>query len=408
MAHAAEPGASEGALDLVVVSHIDADHISGILWLAEARGGRGRSTTTRPRTGEQPGLPASRARRDRPRSPSSGTTPGARSWATWRTPIEAVRRPRQRRLRTATLDSSTRDGRRPSCSRRSQDLAREHPGRRRASPHGRRRHADPAEHGLRRPRAAPQPAPRGEARQVRAHCHRAGARSTSSACARTGRRGSSRSRRTARSRPPPRVGARRRVHAGVDLSAALAVKHADDERLVRSLAARARSSRRPIRATSRRRTAPRSCCSRGGHGAPACSPATPPRRRSSKGSRRPGGSRTAVFPCNVLKVQHHGSEHNLDQRVRQDRPRRPLRLLRRRRPRQPRSLGREDDRRDAPRRRPAARSRCGSTARPSGRSRRAARRCSAAIREATRAADRHPGITVKVLRDDRAYFDLTF
>ena len=32
----------------------------------------------------------------------------------------------------------------------------------------------------------------------------------------------------------------------------------------------------------------------------------------------------------------------------------------------------------------------------------------AAIREATRAADRHPGITVKVLRDDRAYFDLTF
>ena len=31
----------------------------------------------------------------------------------------------------------------------------------------------------------------------------------------------------------------------------------------------------------------------------------------------------------------------------------------------------------------------------------------AAIREATRAADRHPGITVEVLRDDRSYFDLT-
>ena len=76
------------ALDLVVVSHIDADHITGILWLLRA--GRRldrlrlpvrRAATRLSRRPKQPG---------RPRSRRSGTTPGGTSSATWPGPIEAL------------------------------------------------------------------------------------------------------------------------------------------------------------------------------------------------------------------------------------------------------------------------------------------------------------------------------
>ena len=70
---------ADKAIDLVVVSHIDADHISGILWLMKAVAAWSvyDYQTTEGTTQASPSPPCP----DHPRSSASGTTHGGRSSA---------------------------------------------------------------------------------------------------------------------------------------------------------------------------------------------------------------------------------------------------------------------------------------------------------------------------------------
>lgn len=399
LARAKEP------VDLVVVSHVDADHISGILWLANLVA-EWAVHDYQVAEGNNPGFPEPRTKRP----PAI-----AELWHNaWRDQledvadeIEAVAVRVSDALRTATLDSSTRD--RPAT-----ELLEALDGLAESIPEG-------AE--LRRVVDDDTPIPRntafGDLVLLRSppHVERLGkVRLTVIGPA---KKHLERLRKdwkawlesiqadgpieTAAPGSSPGAG----IRAGVDLSAALAVKHADDERLVTTLAARA---------TIIAKTDPRNV--------------TPPNRASImllategtgsclltgdaaeeeilEGLEAAGRIQDGVFPCTVLKVQHHGSEHNLSREFAKtviaeqyvfcadgahENPDpsvvKTIAETRRAADPSPFTLWFNcSPERTIPTRRKALR---------------------AAIREATRAADRHPGITVKVLRDDRAYFDLTF
>jgi hypothetical protein len=197
------------------------------------------------------------------------------------------------------------------------------------------------------------------------------------------------------------------VHAGVDLSAALAAKRADDEQLVTRLAARATI----IAKTDPRNVTPPNRASimlLATEGAGSCLlTGDAAEEEILEGLEAAGRIANGVFPCTVLKVQHHGSEHNLsrdfaktviaehyvfcaDGAHHNPDPSVVKTIVETRRAADPSSFTLWFN--------------C-SPERTLSTRRKALR---AAIREATRAADRHPGITVKVLRDDRSYFDLTF
>jgi beta-lactamase superfamily II metal-dependent hydrolase len=197
------------------------------------------------------------------------------------------------------------------------------------------------------------------------------------------------------------------VHAGVDLSTALEAQRADDQRLVTSLAARATiiAKTDPGNVTPPNRASIMLLATEGTGSCLLTGDAA--EEEILEGLEAAGRIQNGVFPCTVLKVQHHGSEHNLsrdfaktviaehyvlcaDGAHHNPDPSVVKTIVETRRAADPSPFTVWFN--CSPERTLATR-------------RKALR---AAIREATHAADRHPGITVKVLRDDRSYFDLMF
>jgi Metallo-beta-lactamase superfamily len=196
------------------------------------------------------------------------------------------------------------------------------------------------------------------------------------------------------------------AHANLDLAAVLAARRADDERLLSSLANRAEiiAKADPSNVTPPNRasiillaTEGKRTCLLTGDAA---------EEEILEGLEAAGRIVNGRFDCNVLKVQHHGSEHNLSETFAKTVLADHYVLC---------ANGASDNPDPSVVKTIAETRRAADPGRPftiwfncsperTLATRRKALR--AAIREATRAASKHPGITVNVLPDGDSFFDL--
>jgi hypothetical protein len=202
------------------------------------------------------------------------------------------------------------------------------------------------------------------------------------------------------------VGAPGAATTGVDFTAALAARRLDSERFLTSLANRAEiiATTDPSKVTPPNRASIVLLATEGSTSCLLTGDAA--EEEILEGLEAAGRIANGRFDCDVLKVQHHGSENNLSRDFAKtvladhyvfcgdgnhENP-------------SPSVVKTIAETRIAADPRPFTLWFNCSPERTLAKRRKAMR---AAIREATKAADRHPGVSVSVLEDDDAFFDLT-